>query len=149
MTTGQRIKAARKAAGLTQADLANKVGVPYQSIGQWERDERNPKLETLERIAAALGVRIGYEKEQIIIPGRLKIITVSDPDLDDIQYRIEAEDAEAYQQGLQIIENAGVSIPAYTPTGRILSALSKLNDKGQAIAVERVEELTKIPDYQK
>lgn len=54
MTVGERIRSARKAAGLTQAQLAKKLGVPYQSVGQWERGTRNPKYETLERIAAAL-----------------------------------------------------------------------------------------------
>lgn len=56
MTTGQLIKAARKRAGMTQAELANKLGIPYQSISQWERDTRNPKYDTLKRIAAALSV---------------------------------------------------------------------------------------------
>lgn len=56
MTTGQRIKAARKNAGMTQAELADKLCIPYQSVSQWERNTRNPKIETLNRIAAALGV---------------------------------------------------------------------------------------------
>lgn len=57
MTTGQRIKAARKKAGLTQAELAQKLDdIPFQSISQWERDLRNPKYETLVRIATALKV---------------------------------------------------------------------------------------------
>lgn len=56
MTTGQRIKAARKRAGMTQLELANKLGIPYQSVSQWERDTRNPKYETMCRIADALDV---------------------------------------------------------------------------------------------
>lgn len=56
MTTGDRIKAARKKAGLTQAELAQKLGVTYQSLAQYERGRRNPKLETIRKIAAALGV---------------------------------------------------------------------------------------------
>ena len=58
MTYGQRIKTARKKAGMTQTELAKKLGIPYQSIGQWEKDQRNPKLETLQRIADALGVHV-------------------------------------------------------------------------------------------
>ena len=58
MTTGQRIKVARKKAGMTQAELAQKLGIPFQSVSQWERDLRNPKIETLQRIAAALGVSL-------------------------------------------------------------------------------------------
>lgn len=34
-------------------------------------------------------------------------------------------------------------------TAQLITAFNKLNDKGQQVAVERVEELTKIPDYQK
>lgn len=34
------------------------------------------------------------------------------------------------------------------PKGRILRALYALNSTGQQVAAERVEELTKIPDYQ-
>ena len=58
MTQGERIKAARKAAGLTQEELAKRLGVPFQSISQWERDKRLPKYETLEKIAAAIGCDI-------------------------------------------------------------------------------------------
>ena len=58
MTTGQRIKAARKKAGMTQAALAEKLGISYVNISQLEKDQRNPKLETLQRIANALGTSI-------------------------------------------------------------------------------------------
>ena len=51
---GKRIRLNRKAAGLTQAELAQKLNTPPQSIGQWERGERQPKLDTLLRIASAL-----------------------------------------------------------------------------------------------
>ena len=56
MTTGERIKAARKSAGITQKELADRLGISYQGIAQWENDLRNPKRETLHRIADALGV---------------------------------------------------------------------------------------------
>ena len=37
----------------------------------------------------------------------------------------------------------------YTDKDRLLKAFDHLNSKGQSIAVERVYELTKIPDYQR
>lgn len=58
MTTGELIKAARKKAGLTQAQLAEKLGISYVGVSQWENDLRNPKLDTLQRIASALGVPV-------------------------------------------------------------------------------------------
>ncbi len=58
MTTGQLIKKARTAANMTQRELAEKLNIPYQSISQWERDARNPRYETLEKIAEALGTPV-------------------------------------------------------------------------------------------
>lgn len=52
---GANIKARRKAAGMTQIELANKCGCYYDSqpVREWEHG-RVPKLETLERIADGL-----------------------------------------------------------------------------------------------
>lgn len=58
VTTGQRIKSAREQASMTQIELANKLNISYQSIGQWERDVRTPKQSTLIKIAKALGVHL-------------------------------------------------------------------------------------------
>ena len=56
MTTGEKIKAARKKSGLTQKELGRRIGVAYQTLAQWENDLRKPKYATLQRIAAALNV---------------------------------------------------------------------------------------------
>ena len=58
MTIGKKIQAFRKEKGLTQKELAQKLGVSASMIGQYETDIRRPKLETLEKISAALGVAI-------------------------------------------------------------------------------------------
>ena len=60
MTAGERIKKVRKDAGLTQAQLAEKLNIPYQSIGQWERNIRKPKTATLAKIATALAGNLCY-----------------------------------------------------------------------------------------
>lgn len=152
MTLGERIKQARKNKGFTQKTLGDLVGVVTGTIQQYELGKRQPRDEQLQRIASVLDVSVGYlqgyEKERIIIPGRLKIITVNDPESEYMQYRIEAEDEEAYKQGLQIIESAGVSVQAHTPQALVLAAMDKLNYNGQQKVVERAEELAEIPRYQ-
>lgn len=60
MTTGQRIKKFRKRAGMTQKELGEKLGLSFQSVAQWENNLRNPKEETLQKIANALEISI-YE----------------------------------------------------------------------------------------
>ena len=47
MSTGEKIKIARKKAGLTQRELGEKLGVSQSAVGQFEMDRSNPKLETL------------------------------------------------------------------------------------------------------
>lgn len=56
MTTGEKIRAARKAAGLTQKKLGEKCQMPDSQIRQYELGMVSPKMETLRRIATALGV---------------------------------------------------------------------------------------------
>lgn len=49
------IAAARLAAGLTQAQLGEKVGLPQNVISRWERGVCIPKSDSLFKIAKALG----------------------------------------------------------------------------------------------
>lgn len=56
MTIGDAIRAARKARGLTQNELAHAMGITGAAIGQYECGIRNPKYETVERISSALSV---------------------------------------------------------------------------------------------
>lgn len=57
---GQRIRRERKKLSLTQEQLAEMTGVSHAYIGQIERGERNPTLETLVNLANRLGVSIDY-----------------------------------------------------------------------------------------
>lgn len=51
---GEKLKAARIAAGLTQAQLAEKVGCSQHHISRWE-EGREPRALTLKKLAEALG----------------------------------------------------------------------------------------------
>ena len=58
MTTGERIKQARKAAGLTQTELAEKIGVKFSAIHKYESGMVvNLKRETIAALAEALDVK--------------------------------------------------------------------------------------------
>lgn len=56
MTTGQLIRAARKRKKMTQAELAEKLKISYVGVSQWENGIRNPKYDTIKKIADALDV---------------------------------------------------------------------------------------------
>lgn len=55
---GEKIKAARQKIGITQKQLAERLGTSPQNLAQYENGKRQPKLETLEKIAEALGVDV-------------------------------------------------------------------------------------------
>ncbi len=53
---GDTVRQLRKDRHLTQEDLANFLGVAFQSVSKWERNETYPDITTLPRIAAFFGV---------------------------------------------------------------------------------------------
>ena len=55
-----RIKELRQSKGLTQAELAQKVGVSNQAIHYYENDKREPKMETWQKLADYFGVSVPY-----------------------------------------------------------------------------------------
>lgn len=55
-----RLKHARKEAGLTQRAAADKIGVTEQAISQWERDLTEPTRENLLAAAEAYGTSFQY-----------------------------------------------------------------------------------------
>ena len=52
---GQRIAELRKAKGLTQAELADLIGVSHQAVSQWERNETLPDILTIPALAELFG----------------------------------------------------------------------------------------------
>lgn len=58
MTVGNSIKTCRKAAGLTQAELGEKLGVGQYIIAKWETGVNNPAPDDLTKIAKILGVSV-------------------------------------------------------------------------------------------
>lgn len=58
MNIGENIRSIRKRKKLTLKALGIKVGLSEQAIGQYERGDRNPSIEILNKIAVALGVPI-------------------------------------------------------------------------------------------
>lgn len=58
MTLGQNIQTARKAKGISQETLAEKIGVSRQALGKWEKDTALPGVDNLQALAKELGVSV-------------------------------------------------------------------------------------------
>lgn len=59
-SVGSRIKALRRAANMTQDELAARLNVSRSAIAQWETDRTGQIRENMERIARILNTSLGY-----------------------------------------------------------------------------------------
>lgn len=57
MTTAQRIAKARDRLGITDAEIARRVGVPRSTVHGWVHGSHEPTLRSLRSIAKALGCK--------------------------------------------------------------------------------------------
>lgn len=118
MKFNERLRAIRKEKGLTQAELAEKAGIAVNSVRLYEAGARLPKLDTIARMAVAMGLT--------------------------------ANDLIAGQWGN--FEGAFLSAEEFQQDDReaqLIYHFRNLNDNGQSVAVERVQELAQIPAYQR
>jgi transcriptional regulator with XRE-family HTH domain len=73
---GRMIQQSRRAAGLTQAQMAERLGIAVRSLAHIEAGKQNLTLRTMTEIAAVLGVRtvdlLAPPESRIVKRGRPK-----------------------------------------------------------------------------
>jgi len=86
-TFGDRLAAARDGAGLTQSDLAKRLGVKKATLDDWENDLKEPRANRLSMLSGLLGVSLSWlltgegdgvdapEEEVLADPDALAILT--------------------------------------------------------------------------
>ena len=72
MTLGEKLTQARKAAGLTQADVAARLNVSRQAVSRWESGQSKPSTERL----LALGEPYGVSIDQLLNTGNVELPAV-------------------------------------------------------------------------
>lgn len=55
-----RLKSARQKAGITQLQLAKATGSAQTTVSKYEHGEQVPTVDTLEKLASALGVSLDW-----------------------------------------------------------------------------------------
>lgn len=63
-TFGQKLKALRESASMTQVELAERLGVSRSAVGMYERDQREPDLDMIEAIADVFNVSMAMLTER-------------------------------------------------------------------------------------
>ena len=145
MTIGERLKMARKQAGLTQAQLAEKIGVPFQSISQWEHDSRTPNMESLNKLANALGCHVFWLFYGDLASVQDQATFMADSISEQMKLNPSVRSRLAAEYIIDIYMKKG-----YTFTRgelELITAFGLLNAKGKEKAIERVQELTEMRRY--
>lgn len=124
MTIGEKIKTLRRKKRLTQKQLGDLCGMADSAIRRYESGRAKPKIETIEKIANALGVPLNKLIDDAII------IPIVEPTRETLRARESEEKELSFLNKMDFFRE-------------------KLNYKGQDKAIEQVELLTKIPEYQK
>lgn len=123
MNVGEKIKKTRLLKNMKQSDLAEKADISRVAIGNYERNERTPTVDVLEKIAIALDV--------------------------DPNYLMDWE--EKYNQGGKLADEVKLLEQIESLFGsnavELISSFKQLNETGKSKAVSYVSDLCEIEIY--
>lgn len=78
MDLGKKIRAHRDELGLTQAELADKLGLTYSSVSQWESGRATPRTPILRQLADLFGTTVadlmGEDASEAAISGASRMV---------------------------------------------------------------------------
>lgn len=140
MTVGERIKAARKAKGLTQKELGEACGIAESTIRRYELGKLNPKYETLQKIAEPLGVNF------------LDLVLRENFWEEILQEDQEAEEEHSRQLYWKRIDSVYFNLAPISGVefAKVFCrSFPQLNDQGQKKVQAYLEDTAKIAEYHK
>ena len=95
-TIGERLKSARKEAGLLQEEVAEHFNITQQAYQVWESGKRNPKKETLQKLADYFNVSYAYlagvesplESAEILFKNKVKELELTPEQEEQFKFSI-------------------------------------------------------------
>ena len=92
---GDRIKELRTKMGLTQAELADKVGFTSQTVSNWESGSREPDISALAKLSSLFNVSLDY----LLLGKEEETITLDDMDVEKrLSWIIKRDDVENFKK---------------------------------------------------
>ena len=172
MTVGERIYYCRTENHMTQKELGEKTGIDPSTIRKYESGRLNPKISTLQKIADALGCDVTDLDDSLTFTINSKSMNAinefvnsmfeQNSALSAASEKIKASAVNAVmtpelRAQMEQISKAALAAAYQTsaknkPVSKeeqLLQHFRTLNDDGQTVAVDRVEELAQIPKYQR
>lgn len=120
MDLGKKIRAHRDELGLTQAELADKLGLTYSSVSQWESGRATPRTPILRQLADLFGTTVadlmGEDATETAISGTSHMVPLlgfahmgepcDEGDLAD-EVEVPASIADAHPRGFMVHAQGG------------------------------------------
>ena len=165
---GDKIREARKKASLTQAELAEKIGVKRSVISKYENGSISPTHDTVLKISTALGVMpyqlyntddfsedavdsIEAISKAFSLLKFFKENSVEYPGVSELIDQVLPDFEGAYKsfpiQFFSVVSSFISKNNNNDFINSILPNIEKLNVQGRIVAQERIQELTEIPKY--
>lgn len=164
MSFSQGLKEAMEKKGVTAYRLSKDLGVHQTTISNWLNGKSTPKAQMLEKIADYFAVtadQLLFSQSVADNINRLMNFVFSkashsaeDKPSDDLD-----EETKEFNNKLYGLLFSDSTHPVYQPEfisidekllfEKMLASYASLNETGQRKAVEQIEDLAKIPDYQK
>jgi len=149
VNVGERIRRARKAAGLSQEEVARRAGLSLKGMGAIERGWiHNPHLNSIVDIAAAIGVPVTalLEEEELVTTGKGEApLTPGQQDASAKLLKLSVDDKERF---FTVLKGIG---PNWTPdkdddAKTIVEAKSVLREMGVDVEDARMV-VQKLPPF--
>ncbi|GAB2507129.1 helix-turn-helix domain-containing protein [Lysobacter humi (ex Lee et al. 2017)] len=121
MNAQERIRLARRHAGLSQSGLAKAVGVQRSAVSHWEAvDGKSPSMANLRRVATTTGVQFEW-----LATGRGRMALSADETLEDVA----AADGTLIDDSLEL---------------RLIAAFRQISARSRAPLVELMEQMAEL-----
>lgn len=116
MEWNRKLKEARKNAKITQADLADRIGVHRSTVANYELGRRKPSLTELKAIAKILHVDVNFILEGSEVNSQDELLVRANDVFADVN--ISTEDKDAIFRDLMEIYMKGKSVSASNQSSR-------------------------------
>lgn len=116
MEFGQRVKKLRIEAGLTQEDIAKKLGLSKTAVGAWENGRAKPRLDKMNQLSDLFGVPVSELLGESQVVGASKLVPLMgythmgeavDEDTCDRMVEVPTSVAEAHPSGYCVHADGG------------------------------------------